>query len=448
VQKKAADLDLLHLRTKINAEAALFKKLYPLGIDSNIRQGQIGVCYLLTAINAIRKTSPEVFKQMVAQNIKEVGPDLWEVTIPGAKHPGPYRVKRTGSDEWTPAGVVRSAEAWEKYHSKTNAPLGDIILELAYASSRSMEIHDARGGTILKDKQGGYPVEGGYGEEAVAHLLGKGLALKPISISAKSALSSLEYSADNPGRRILTAGTPRIRGEIVVEGHKLVGPHAYAIIAYDKVRQLVTLENPHDTSKPFQLSVEAFQNNFEVLSFVILAPQASPLSQTIARLREIQSEIVMKQVLTERLSGGDLFALLGVRNGDVAGLGMAMRSLVDLETNPTLSAVLLDELQRLAPGFNSLLPASLEAHASPLGKALEGWRSLSNETAITDAIHREFANANVYDLLGVQRGDNQQLIVAMRTLIRSEANDRIRAALSEEFTAMEKSVGLVLRPAA
>ncbi len=355
--------DLLILEVKIKTETALFNKLYPQGQSLEIMQGQRGNCYLLASINAIRKTSPDLFFEMILKNIKEVSPGLWEVTVPGSEFPGPYKIKQFGKDEIVNGVQIRSIESWQKEHSGTKAPLGDLILELASASDRSMNRSKVRGHTIIPF--GLAADDGGFGHRAMYDMLGSEYVESKIATSkwqgnatlrqqgvtmANKAGGFLQLMAENANHYIMTANTKNFGNgvRIKVNGRELVGPHAYTILKYDKTKKVVQLGDPHDTSRPFEISLDDFLDNFSQLSFVSLTEQATPLGQFISGFRDLHSPVLMQQALKEKLLGADIYSLTGVKAGDTVNLKRVLEKLVDSEKNPILASVLKWEFQDIA----------------------------------------------------------------------------------------------------
>lgn len=255
---------------------------------SEIKQGGFGNCYLLAAINSIKKTHPELYYETLVRTIQK-GDNLneWKVIFQGI-------TTGHGSKE---NPIIVTEKDMQDWHKGAKADLGDIILERAYASLRSRQEHGTTGMTMDSNTIGGYAFEGGFGHRALDHILGSGIAEKHIvgdyqkdgitsfskntdkelAITAKEFLES-EY-AKNPEKYIITVNSPHQKdGQPlddknfeIINGVKMHYQHAYSVVAFNKGE--VYIENPHNTSKRFSIKIEEFLNFFSQLSYVRIRAQ-------------------------------------------------------------------------------------------------------------------------------------------------------------------------------
>ncbi len=246
----------------------------------NIKQGGFGDCYLLAAINSIKRTHPELYLQTLMRTIKKGDrPGEWKVSFRGI-------TDGDGSDEAPIVVTENDLKAWK---TGARADLADVILERAYASLKSRQKYGFQGMTHQADYRGRRAFEGGFGHRALDEIVGSEIAKKNIIADYRSeGASSLKQNgraavaqefllneyAKNPERYILTANSPYTkdgknrndRMHEIINGVKMYYKHAYSIVGF-KENQLY-IENPHDTSKTFTMNIDQFLNFFSQLSYV------------------------------------------------------------------------------------------------------------------------------------------------------------------------------------
>lgn len=270
----------------------LAQDFYPNGVyESDLKQGRVGNCYLLAGLQAARRTNPELFIRAFERNVKEVDgyPGYFDVTFPGSKSgfQGPYRIKLKGlvneiMNDGTRDGIpVYSVKKWNLF-SWTRAPLGDLVLETAYAVFRERMV---KHGEVSIDS-GDHAIEGGHEHQALYHFFGdeyakdkriikadfkKGFAKDGKSDVVREALTA--FARDNS--YLMSFGTVHHNFLELVRGwfktkHHLPGGHAYAAIHVDQIDQKILIENPHETASPFSISYQEVMDYFYSLSFIRL----------------------------------------------------------------------------------------------------------------------------------------------------------------------------------
>ncbi len=247
--------------------------------NSEIKQGGYGDCYLLAALNSIKKGHPELYYDVLARSIR-----------PGVNE-GDFEVGFLGSaaGEWISV-TKEDIQDWRKKGAK--ADLADVVLERAYASYISRKVNGNQGHTIVNDGRE-LDFEGGLGHRALYDVLGSGLAEKHKIADyeqndgrkslrengyASTAKKFFEEEFEHaPEDYIVTANTPRWHNgarvddkaaPIRVEGAQIYFKHAYSVIGYKNGRFVI--ENPHDTSKLFTLSMDSFLETFSQVSFAMV----------------------------------------------------------------------------------------------------------------------------------------------------------------------------------
>lgn len=218
---------------KIRFEGPLFEN----GVNPvDVRQGQIGDCYLPAAIAAIAQCQPDLLRNMIVQN-----PDkTYTVTFKERTRAG-FRDVRVKVD-----GDLYVRAFGGPLYGSTNGPQDKQqlemwwpILEKAYASWK-----------------GSYDVigSGGLSSDVFTDLLGADATIMRVSPSRKEAVwSTIKAGVD--GKRPLCLGTSD--DDARYAGTGIYGNHAYSVFDY-KVeangQRMVMIRNPWGQSVPNELN--------------------------------------------------------------------------------------------------------------------------------------------------------------------------------------------------
>lgn len=259
-----------------NYEQSIFSKTddkaYSIDCDGEIdatKQGQIGDCYLLSAVNAIEKNRPGFLKDVIKDN-----GDTIDVTFKGVKDKdgnfATYSINKADLELldsenmmypiYDEDGYMRTAIGLDGEYSKGDDDM--LALEVAYEALRN-DI----GGGLVEDKYGnkeelpedvsGNVLTGGQINEAYTHITGEGASWNFVNSVAG------EEKLNNPQERqsIIGFSTPdHAQGDkayVEIEGIKLPMQHAYTVTKMDD--NSVSFVNPHDSSKELTLSMESFK---------------------------------------------------------------------------------------------------------------------------------------------------------------------------------------------
>ena len=213
-------------------------------IDPNdVKQGQLGDCYLLSAMAAIARANPDLIRRLVS------GPNsdgTFNVTI----------YSDTGgafSTEWTPR-VVKVTPTFPSY--TWGAP----------AFAERGDIDPAQGGpelwVMLIEKayatvEGGYgDIVGGYGRKAMTRLTGiESKTFDPSDYTDVQTISTIKYYLS--AKWAVTAGSDwYVRNAYKEEARKqgIILEHEYAVVSIDEAKKTIDLQNPwgqeHITAMP------------------------------------------------------------------------------------------------------------------------------------------------------------------------------------------------------
>jgi Calpain family cysteine protease len=221
-------------------------------IDPNdVKQGQLGDCYLLSAMAAIARANPEAIRKLVK------GPNAdgtFDVTI----------YSDTGgafSTEWTPK-TVKVTPTFPSY--TWGAP--------AYAERG--DIDPAQGGpelwVMLIEKayatvEGGYgDIVGGYGRKAMTRLTGvASKTFDPDDYTDVQVVSTIKYYLS--AKWAVTAGSDwYVRDAYKNEARKkgIVLEHEYAVVAVDEAKKTIDLQNPWGAEHIKGLAISEFRKYF------------------------------------------------------------------------------------------------------------------------------------------------------------------------------------------
>jgi hypothetical protein len=221
-------------------------------IDPNdVKQGQLGDCYLLSALAAIARANPDVIRRLVS------GPNAdgtFNVTI----------YSDTGglfSTEWTPK-TVKVTPTFPSY--TWGAP--------AYAERG--DIDPAQGGpelwVMLIEKayatvEGGYSdIVGGYGRKALTRLTGvESKSFNPDDYTDVQVASTIKYYLS--AKWAVTAGSDwYVRDAYKNEARKkgIVLEHEYSVVAVDDKKLTIDLQNPWGDEHITGLPISTFRTYF------------------------------------------------------------------------------------------------------------------------------------------------------------------------------------------
>ncbi len=257
--------------------------------QSEIKQGNIGDCYLLAGINSLKKTRPDLYLHMLSQTLrKNPTTNNWEVKFLGMELEEMRAYLGNNFNGWIPVSE-EDLNSWAM--RGVSADLPDLILERAYASYISRIEEKQVGKTLIRVKDnefnwmapfGSLPIEGGFAHRALYDLLGPEIATKKIisdydtkTLEEKNEVGTtknfLQRTAPaQPGRFIITANTPYKRLKILQlsGGHIYFNLHAYSIFLTQG--NTIRIENPHNTARSSFLNFDQFVKTFSQISFVEL----------------------------------------------------------------------------------------------------------------------------------------------------------------------------------
>jgi hypothetical protein len=339
---------------KERATEEFIRELYPEGlnvaIDYNITQGQIGNCYFLTSIHAIRTQKPRLFKETIMNRVTKVGD-------------GMYVVKINNREIFVNREMVRRYQEHPDKPSSTST-FGDALLEYANAAYRAQEVYGQRGGTMIQ-----HPVtkeraeEGGYTDQALADILGgevaRGRQYARMDVAtARSLLNTMARSSNAP---VLTLATPKFprtgreRGSstfkearVFMEGRwqnlRIWGEHAYSISSYNPRTEMVKIANPHNTSKPFEVHVDQLPSLFHGFGYVTLKPTATKMSMFAERLSGVTHEATVRESIQSKLNSESVYDLVGAQVGNLHSLRNRIDSVVHTSSDPLVRRILREEL--------------------------------------------------------------------------------------------------------
>ena len=255
------------------------------------RQGNVGDCYAVAALHALSE-SPN-FEMLVRSSCRRFPDGTWKVRIPLLDERGatvlisPEEIssqRNTGFLKWND---TRGLDRRKVLHPLQGSE-GVRVLEAAYIK--------AKFGSVNR-----LAAEGGYGNEALTHLLGKkqvidtsfqmvpsdsiaqqfqgkagGDTISSIDrflreFDLETSLVTVNSREFTPGRwdKICRSfGFQSYRGRGIKK--RFVRNHAYSLLKVDQKKRNVILANPWDTAEPIELSFDQLRENFRSVSAVRL----------------------------------------------------------------------------------------------------------------------------------------------------------------------------------
>lgn len=262
--------------------------------NNTMRQGKNGDCYLISALDAIKR-NPNAFSA-VLQNISKGEGSLWNVKVFDAT-----------SDTFEVITVDEEIVKNDTENSMIEGSLGDKILERALQSYTSRRRRRREGdfspegktmlvdtlsksadGTEKKKKKW----DGGTPHKALFELLGKPYqkiskigqsemveALHEIEVDKQidektprpitdQKIIATVYTKEGFEKAIRKDAAWKIWQKENTTPLGVYPRHAYSIDAVNTKNGMVTVRNPHDTSKPLQFPFKTFFQYFEAISYV------------------------------------------------------------------------------------------------------------------------------------------------------------------------------------
>ncbi|PCI24155.1 hypothetical protein COB57_05590 [Candidatus Peregrinibacteria bacterium] len=239
---------------------------------SNIKQSNVGNCYLIAALNTLRFSTHCEF--LIRTSFKRVEGG-WEVKIPlGSPDASSVFItqadlrpqKNSNYNKMDSDGNVDTRE----YLHPVEAPQGYQVLEAAFNKKLLGEGFDRQ------------KTEGGKGHRALLLLLGTNFTktvIKPSDAAISFAKGTIKKRGEvksflnsyDTAKFMATVGTPYSRGganTFMINGVKFYNSHAYSIVSVNKFTQEVYVSNPHNTNNTIKLSYTDFMSAFSNISAV------------------------------------------------------------------------------------------------------------------------------------------------------------------------------------
>ncbi len=276
------------INEKIGGVEGLSKSEYYNRIqESEITQGQYGDCYLLAALNSLKKQNPELYLEVLARTLRfDETEQVWRVRFLGNRSKELKDLLGENGNEIKISDT--DIAAWRSTGAK--AELGDVIIERAYASLISRHQNKKAGQTMMVNAKGDLAFEGGQGHRALYELLGSELVQKYKIGSSPTSTEDPPFSqtdnkdlaesfvqmqmSESPKQYIVTVSTPQFAEGTsksdsnykMVHGYKIYYKHAYSLMGYED--GVVKIQNPHDSSKTIGLTMDEFLDSFVRINYV------------------------------------------------------------------------------------------------------------------------------------------------------------------------------------
>ena len=243
-------------------------------IRTDLKQQNIGDCYLVAAIHAMSQ-SPQ-FEMMVRDSMKKLSDGSWEVKMPLLNKDG--KVVTIIPEEILPQQNKQFLR-----RGKAAEVMPDLRRKLAPVKAKEgLQVLEA---AFIKQKFGSVDrlaAEGGYGEEALMAFGGdnfkevhhpifsekhlKMVASAPEKTQAKVNEKKVELENFlrnfNPNVDIATANSNQ-KVSFTKKFKLFVPGHAYSILGVDSAKEVITLANPWNTSRPIKFTFGQFMEAFD-----------------------------------------------------------------------------------------------------------------------------------------------------------------------------------------
>ena len=211
---------------------------------NDVKQGYLGDCYFLAAIQAIAQSNPAALKKLIKDN----GDGTYDITLYVHK----YFIS------WNRRPVIITVNATVPVAEGGTRPIyagvGDqelwvLLLEKAYAQYK-----------------GDYgDIEGGYASKAMGVLLGEnGDTFSTRALSDEDLAAKIQAALD--GRQAITASSntkTKKTESVIVDGQLIYYSHAYNLLKFEG--GIVYLQNPHGRNH-VQLSVSDFKRYYRIIA--------------------------------------------------------------------------------------------------------------------------------------------------------------------------------------
>ena len=265
-----------HTREGREAREKLFAKLWPNGIESPMKQGPVGDCYAVSALDCLKHWHDG--KDRILDSIREVGNGRYIVHFFDAdirvEHNGEY----AGDGDWVPVEISEADLQAPGNLGLKEGSLGDRLIERAFMRF----YHERRGGTpgmtMMANSKDDLVITGGQPNRALYHMAGPDFKkIKAREKELMTQLQNMDIEKRRTGRMSMTmVGSkekiqpfPRApkRGlarllELKKRPFRAQPTHAYRISDVDLRNDEVTLVNPHNTSREEVVSVAEFLHYF------------------------------------------------------------------------------------------------------------------------------------------------------------------------------------------
>lgn len=250
----------------INLSKATFEKLFPVEERFNISQGELGDCYFIAELSGYLATPNG--RAALYSAFNEVGDDII-IKFPKFENVE-IKFKNGELNKLSPISIYKKDGnlKFGSYLDQTKACDGIKMIEQAFAFVRNLDTETETtivvNDKFLMNKQMQNLDGGGKGEttslyknaEVISHFSSIGFTLD----GPKTVEDALEIFAKELEKNPNVFGSVGFLQKISVgSGIKLITGHLYRIVDYDTATQTVKIVNPHDSSKYFDVPLEAFK---------------------------------------------------------------------------------------------------------------------------------------------------------------------------------------------
>lgn len=337
---------------------------------TDMHQGYLGDCYLISSLGAIAKSVPTAIQNMFIDN----GDGTWTVRLYANGTADYVTVDRmlptdsSGRLVFSNAGVLASAASNELWMA---------LAEKAYAQWNETR-KEGRDG-----KNNYASIEGGWMATVDAQVLGRAAASYALS-SSNDNQALIQAVTANKAVTIGTNGSP---------GNGLYGSHAYAVIGYDAATGKFTLYNPWGSNQPGPLTWAQLQQSCS--SYVVAdASGTTPIAMT---LRATVTVTIGVPAASPSTADGGLAAVQSATS-DTAPRAHSRTDTAAQIGDPLAQMRLQpagEERQAMAAAFNALGADALETSLvhrrlggrfSAIGWSLANGESLWDDVCIAESV--------------------------------------------------------------